>query len=403
MSLTVLMNAGPWLPVPPNGYGGIENVVATLTTALRGMGVRVVLATVDDSTLPADGRITYFRHGQFEHLLEPYNRVSGLAHAHQQRVLTELRRRGDIDLVHDHVEVVGPSTLAGTDIPALHTLHWDPRRHADFYTALDGGPHLRVNGVSQAQLASAPAPLLARSVGHVHLATPLADRAADRPVPRKEDHVVVLGRITPCKGQHVAIRVAARSGLPLVLAGPVGPYRDRAELDAALRTNAQAGTHPDVRYFLDEIAEHVDGRRVSWLGSLCDAERAQVVGTARAALFPIEWDEPGGTAMIESLALAAPVIGYRRGCLPELVDHGHTGLLADPGDEDQLVEHLAAAGTVDPAVCAREAARRFAPRVMARRYLQLYQQVLASANPDHEPAKSGDLALAPGTESGVAS
>jgi glycosyltransferase involved in cell wall biosynthesis len=401
MSLTVLMNAGPWLPVPPNGYGGIENVVATLTTALRGMGVRVVLATVGDSTLPADERISYFRHGQFEHLLEPYNRVSGLAHAHQQRVLTELRRRDDIDLVHDHVEVVGPSTLAGTDIPALHTLHWDPRRHADFYTALDGGPHLRVNGVSRAQLATAPAPLLARSVGHVHLATPLADRAAGKPVPHKEDHVVVLGRITPCKGQHVAIRVAARTGLPLVLAGPVGPYRDRSELDAALRTNPDAATHPDVRYFLDEIAAHVDGGRVSWPGSLCDAERAQVVGTARAALFPIEWEEPGGTAMIESLALACPVIGYRRGCLPELVDHGRTGLLADPGDEDRLAAHLLAAGTIDPAVCAREAARRFTPRVMARRYLQLYRQILASANPGGEPTDGDGLAVAPGTDRGV--
>lgn len=394
MSLTVLMNAGPWLPVPPNGYGGIENVVATLTTALRRMGVRVVLATVGDSDLPADGRITYFRHGQFEHLLEPYNRVSGLAHAHQQRVLTELRRRGDIDLVHDHVEVVGPSTLAGTDIPALHTLHWDPRRHADFYTALDGGPHLRVNGVSRSQLASAPAPLLTRSVGHVHLATPLAEGAAGKPVPHKGDHVVVLGRITPCKGQHVAIRVAAKAGLPLVLAGPVGPYRNQGELDTALRTNPEAGTHPDVRYFLDEIAEHVDGTWVSWPGSLCDDERARLLGTARAALFPIEWNEPGGTAMIESLALACPVVGYRRGCLPELVDHGRTGLLADPGEEEELAAHLLEATAIDPAACAREAARRFTPEVMARRYLQLYRKVLAT----RERVDSGDLALAPATD-----
>jgi glycosyltransferase involved in cell wall biosynthesis len=324
-----------------------------------------------------DERIAHFRHGQFEHLLEPYNRVSGLAHAHQQRVLAELRRRDDIDLVHDHLEVVGPSSLAGLDIPALHTLHWDPRRHAEFYTALDGGPHLRVNGVSRAQIASAPAALRARSAGHVHLATPLADGADRRPVRHKEDHIVVLGRITPCKGQHVAIRVAAETGLPLVLAGPVGPYRDQAELDAALRTDPLAREHPDVRYFLDEVAPHVDGRRVSWPGSLCDTDRERVVGTARAALFPIEWDEPGGTAMIESLAMACPVIGYRRGCLPELVEHDHTGLLADPGDEDQLAEHLLASKGIDPAACAREAARRFTPHVMAQRYLELYEQIRA--------------------------
>lgn len=378
MSLTVFMNAGPWLPVPPNGYGGIENVVATLTTTLREMGVRVVMATVADSTLPVDERITHFRHGQFEHLLEPYNRVSGLAHAHQQRVLAELRRRDDIDLVHDHLEVVGPSILACTDVPTLHTLHWDPRRHAEFYSAFDGGPHLRVNGVSRAQLATAPPALRAHSVGHVHLATPLADGADRKPVPHKEDHVVVLGRITPCKGQHIAIRVAAQAALPLVLAGPVGPYRDQAELHEALRGNGNAAANPDVRYFLEEIAPHVDAKRVSWPGTLCDTERTRLVGTARAALFPIEWDEPGGTAVIESLALACPVIGYRRGCLPELVDHDHTGLLADPGDEDQLVEQLLAGKGIDPAVCAREAARRFTPRVMARRYLQLYEHIRTS-------------------------
>lgn len=383
MSVTVLMNAGPWIPVPPNGYGGIENVVATLTTELRRRGVRVVLATVADSTLPVDERIAHFQHGQFEHLQDPYNRVSGLAHAHQQRVLTELRRRDDIDLVHDHVEVVGPSTLATTDVPTLHTLHWDPERHAEFYSALDGAPRLCVNGVSRAQLAAAPPALRARIVGHVYLATPLADGADRRPVPNKSDHVVALGRITPSKGQHVAIRVAANLGLPLVLAGPVGPYRDPVELDAALHNDPHAGTHPDVRYFLDEIAHHLDGQRVTWPGTVRDTERERLVSTARAALFPVTWNEPGGTAVIESLALTCPVIGYRRGCLPELVDHGHTGLLADPDDEDQLTEHLLASKRIDPAECARQATRRYAPRIMADRYLELYQKILRTPTDRH--------------------
>lgn len=96
--ITVLMNAGPWLPVPPLGYGGIENVIATLVPLLRKRGVRVVLATVWESRLPVDRRIWMYQQPQFAHLLRPYNQVMGVAHAHMQRVVAEIRRRRDIDL-----------------------------------------------------------------------------------------------------------------------------------------------------------------------------------------------------------------------------------------------------------------------------------------------------------------
>ncbi|HEX3310800.1 MAG TPA: glycosyltransferase, partial [Streptosporangiaceae bacterium] len=112
MTRTVLMNAGPWLPVPPDGYGGIENVVAALVPELRTHGIRVLLATVAQSTLPADERLTSFPRGQFELLQRPYNQVSGVAHAHLHAVVRALRDRHDIDLVHDHVEVVGLAVLA---------------------------------------------------------------------------------------------------------------------------------------------------------------------------------------------------------------------------------------------------------------------------------------------------
>src|SRR4029078_8344878 len=105
MPRAVLINAGPWLPVPPDGYGGIENVVAALVPELRRRGVRVLRPTVPRSTLPADERLTSFRGGQFEVLQRPYNQVSGVAHAHMHAVVRALRHRDDIDLVHAHVEV----------------------------------------------------------------------------------------------------------------------------------------------------------------------------------------------------------------------------------------------------------------------------------------------------------
>jgi glycosyltransferase involved in cell wall biosynthesis len=378
MSTTVLINAGPWLPVPPGGYGGIENVIATLVPELRRRGVRVVLATVGTSTLRVDERLTLYEHGQFGHLLEPYNRVSGIAHAHLQRVLTALRRRTDIDLVHDHVEVVGLSTFAVAGVPTLHTTHWDLGKHREFYANIDGGDRLWINGVSADQLRKAPASLRARSLGHVHLATPLAEGADRRPLPAKDRHVVVLGRITPCKGQHIAVRVAQKLGWPLVLAGPVGAYHDQESLDRALADPAIL-TNPDVRYWHDAIAPHVDGTRVRWAGTVNGVRLQHLLATARAALFPITWDEPGGTAVTESLALGCPVVGFRRGCLPELVDHGRTGLLATPDDEDDLAGQLAASRRIDPSACVKEAAARFSPAVMAERYLQLYRDVLTRA------------------------
>lgn len=376
MGITVLINAGPWLAVPPPGYGGIENVVAALVPELRKRGVRVVLATVGTSTLPVDERIGVFDDGQFGQLQRPFNRVMGVAAAHLHRVVTELRRRDDITLVHDHQEALGLTVLGalGPDAPpVLHTLHWDLGKHPALYGSVDGGMGLRVNGVSFAQLARAPRALRGLSVGHVHLATPLAVDADRRPGVRKRDHLVVLGRVTRYKGQDVAARVGHRTGRDVVLAGPVGPCHRVCDVAGADADN------PDVRYWQEDVEPLVDGGRVRWVGTVAGAERDDLVATAAAALFPIDWDEPGGTAVVEALALGTPVVGYRRGCLPELVEHGRTGLLVDPGDEDALAAAIATAHRLDPDECRREAARRFTPARMADRYLRLYDKVLAKA------------------------
>jgi glycosyltransferase involved in cell wall biosynthesis len=374
MTTTVLVNAGPWLAVPPPGYGGIENIVATLVPELRRRGVRVVLASVGSSTLPADEHVSVFPDGQFAQLQGPYNRVMGVAAAHLHRVVSELRRRGDITLVHDHQEAFGPTVLGALGPaapPVLHTLHWDLRKHPELYGRFDGGGTLWVNGVSATQLATAPPALRALSVGHVHLATPLAVHTDRSAALRKAGHLVQIGRITPCKGQHVAAALAHRLDRDLVLAGPVGPHHDAASLRTADDTN------PDVRYWREQVQPLVDGDRVRWAGTVCGDERDELVATAAAGLFPLDWDEPGGTAVVESLALGTPVVGFRRGCLPELVEHGRTGLLVEPGDEDALAAAIDVADAIDPGECRRTAGRRFTPARMADRYLRLYDEVLA--------------------------
>ena len=392
--LTVLVDAGPWLPVPPEDYGGIEAVLATLVPELRRLGVRVVLATVGASRLEVDEQVTTFAEPRFAAIAAPYNRVMGVAAAHVDRVRQELRGRDDIDLVHSHLEAWGLVSYADAGVPVLHTLHWDLAKHPELYGRFDGRGRVFVNGVSAAQLAGAPPALRRHALGHVHLATPLAD------VPRPEvdpgDDLVVLARLTPAKGQDVAARLARRTGRRVVLAGPVGPHRSEAALDAALTTDPRAREHPDVRWFLDEVAPLLDGDRVRWVGALRGAERDRLVAGASAQLCPLQWEEPGGTGIVESLALGTPVVGYARGCLPELLDEGSTGLLVPRDDEDALAGLLAAGAdrSLDRGACRAAARRRFTPEAMGHGYLELYREVLARAT---GPVRPPLLAVAPPT------
>jgi glycosyltransferase involved in cell wall biosynthesis len=381
VGLRVLMDAGPWLPVPPRGYGGLENVVATLTTELRRRGHEVVLATVGESRQPADGQVSAFHRGQFGRLAAPYADATGVAHAHALAVVDEIRRQAaadtPFDLVHSHLQVVGPAVLAalGPDgPPVLHTLHWDLKRNAEFYAAFDGGGRVFFAGVSESQIARAPAALRRQTLGAVPLAVPLP---MGPPLPREQraDFVLVLSRLCAAKGIDTAVRACRAAGLPLVLAGPVGAHLDRASLEVAMADPAaRAQEHPDVRWFLEQVAPLVDDDRVRWIGTVSGAPKAGLLRRARAVLTPIRWAEPGGTAVCEALAAGTPVVAMARGCLPSLLEPGVTGFLAT--DEEGFTAALARLDEIDPQACADAARRRFAPAVMADGYEQLYAEVL---------------------------
>lgn len=376
MALTVLMDAGPWLPVPPPGYGGIENVVATLVPELRARGVRVVLASVGESALAADEHVSAFRRGRFAELARPYNRVVGVAHAHAAAVTRRLREGPPVDLVHSHVEVVGPAVLAALGPaapPVLQTLHWDPGRHPDFYGSFDGGGRVWFAALSQRQLGVAPPALRRQVLATIPLAVPLDGFSPD-PAAGRDGPVLLLARLTPVKGADLALDACAAQRLPLVLAGPVGPLPGPAELDAALADPAHpAHGSEDVAWFRDEIRPRLDGERARWIGTVGGAERRALLAGARAAVFPVRWEEPGATAAIEALASGTPVVALRRGALAEIVEHGVTGFLAD--DPAELGPLLARVGEIDRAACRRAAEERFSPGAMAERYLGLYAEV----------------------------
>jgi len=380
MSLNILMNAGPWLAVPPGGYGGIENVVATLVPELRARGHRVVLASVGDSSLPVDGLVAAFETGQFRLLAAPYNASCGIAPAHLQAVVHAVRAAEDLgrpfDLIHDHMEVVGAAMLGTVDgPPVLQTLHWDLHKHPDFYGRFDGRGRVFFAGVSQSQIDRAPANLAGQTIGYVPLAAAQTDQRPARPAER-EDHLLVLGRITPLKGCEVAIRLSRERGHRLVLAGPVGGLPDVAALGAALADpDSPVRDYPDVRYFLDEIAPHLDGDQIRWIGSVSGLAKDDLIRRSRAVLFPLQWEEPGGTAMVEALSLGTPVVGLARGVFPSLVEHGVTGWIAE--SEAELAGFLERLDELDPVACQRIARQRFSPGAMAVAYEALYLEVLA--------------------------
>ncbi|HKR98284.1 MAG TPA: glycosyltransferase, partial [Candidatus Dormibacteraeota bacterium] len=175
----------------------------------------------------------------------------------------------------------------------------------------------------------------------------------------KEPYLLCLARVCEEKGQHVAIEVARRTRMRLILAGKV--------------ESTPAGRE----YFEGEIAPFIDGRSVVHIDNVGGADKARLLARATALLAPLQWNEPFGLALVEAMASGTPVIVTPRGAAPELVDDGCTGLFAE--DIDDMVEAVQRVGDIDPAVCAREGRRRFAPASMADGYLSLYERVVHGA------------------------
>ncbi len=166
------------------------------------------------------------------------------------------------------------------------------------------------------------------------------------------DHLLFFGRIHPDKGTATAIDVARRSGRRLVIAGII----------------------QDQRYFDDEVAPHIDGRTVTYIGPIGHDPRSDVLGGAAALLHLIGFDEPFGFSVVEAMACGTPVIAQRRGSMAELVDDGRTGFLVD--DVDGAVAAVARAGALDRAEIRRTAVARFGRDRMTAEYLDTYAELL---------------------------
>ena len=173
--------------------------------------------------------------------------------------------------------------------------------------------------------------------------------------PRQPAYLAFLGRISPEKRPDRAIAIAKRSGLPLKIA---------AKVDAA-----------DAAYFREVIEPLLDHPLVEFVGEIGDGEKSAFLGNAQALLFPIDWPEPFGLVMIEAMACGTPVIAWRCGSVPEIVDHGETGFIV--ATEDEAVAALTRLQLIDRRRVRDVFEQRFTATVMARNYLRLYWRLYA--------------------------
>ena len=130
-----------------------------------------------------------------------------------------------------------------------------------------------------------------------------------------------------------------------------------------------------MRWWREQVEPFVDGEAVRWIGGVSGEERRRLLAAARAALFPIRWDEPGATAALEALASGTPVVAMRRGAFAAIVDHGVTGFLAD--NEREFAACVRRVGEIDPAACRRAAEDRFSAGRMADDYVDVYEGLVA--------------------------
>jgi len=353
--LRVLQLAPLWETVPPSAYGGTEAVVGILCDELTRRGIEVTLCASGDSCTSAPLRAAYPRSLRSADDLEdraPYDWM------HVSLALREAKR---FDLVHNHAGELAMAMSHLVDVPMLTTMHCLITPDTQFVWEHYRGWY---NTISYAERATLPALGGARFAGVVHNAIDVETFPFS---PQKDDYLLFLSRMAPEKGPHLAIEVARRLGMRLVIGAKV----DRV----------------DQAYYHEAVEPLIDGEHVVFVGEADAVYKRELYKRASCLLLPLCWEEPFGLVMVEAMACGTPVVAFARGAAPEIIIDGETGYLVD--DVDAMVEAVARVERIDPFRCRQHAWQRFSPPAMAERYLAIYRKILDQA------ARERSLALAP--------
>jgi glycosyltransferase involved in cell wall biosynthesis len=339
--------APPWVPVPPPAYGGIEVVVDNLARGLAHHGHDVRLFTVGSAACPVTR----------EYLYPGPVAPIGDASYEAAHTLAAYEALAEVDLIHDHTEL--GVLLGGREhprVPVAVTAHgpFTPEARRIFAAA---SRRAAVIAISRSQARSA-APVPISAVIHHEI-----DLDIYRPGPGGGGYLLFIGRMSPDKGVHRAIRVARRAGMPLEI---VTKMRDAGE-----------------RAYFEEVVSPLLGPGDPLPAERSLAERLELLHHAEALLNPIRWPEPFGLVMAEALAAGVPVLAFPSGAAPEIVESGRTGFLC--GSEDEMVAAVARLPELDRAACRASAEHRFGLDRMIADHERVYERVLAAHHPRSLP------------------
>ncbi|MDQ7800746.1 MAG: glycosyltransferase family 4 protein [Armatimonadota bacterium] len=331
--------------VPPRHYGGWEQAVATLTESLVRLGVDVTLFASGDSVTSARLESVIPRPVQEDPELRARSRAYEILHA-----VACLQRAEEFDLVHSHAGsfVVGYAPFVRT--PLVVTLHGSGAE-PDSQVLYRHFRHLPYVAISEAERRLLPD---LNYVATIHHGVEVERFPFEG---RHGDYLLFVGRIARVKGVHHAIAVARRTGIPLVLGGIVPPEEEE--------------------YFRREVEPHLDGERVRFVGPVDAEQRNRLCCGALAFLHLVEYEESFGLTMIEAMACGLPVVGTRRGSVPEVVAQGRTGFVVD--HPEQAVEAVRRIRQVSREACRAWVAERFHARREAELHVRVYEQVLQQA------------------------
>lgn len=327
----------PWIPIPPPAYGGIERVVDSLARGFAAAGHEVLLAASADSTC-AVPLVSGMRPSEPAELGQSISELS-----HVVRSYEGLR---GVDIIHDHT-LTGPVYRhRPRGIPVVTTIHGPLTAAAvDLYRTISRDA--KIIAISHDQASHAPEVPVARIIHH-------GMNVGGVPVGAGSGgYLCFVGRVCQDKGLLEAITIARKAGMPLRIAAKM---RERDEL----------------QYFKEVIQPALSGNE-EFLGELNDADKYRLMGEAVAFLNPIQWSEPFGLVMIESLATGTPVIATPIGSAPEIVEHGTTGFL---GEAETLADFVSLAPELSRAACRRAVEERFNEQRMVADHVQLFTSIL---------------------------
>jgi glycosyltransferase involved in cell wall biosynthesis len=327
--------------MPPKLYGGTERVVSWLTEELVAMGHDVTLFASGDSVTSA--KLAPMRERAIR--LDPS--VKDPIALHYRMLETVYRRKDEFDVLHSHIDYFPMSLFTRQNVPFVTTLHGrlDVAEFVDIFATFPGAPFV---SISNNQRTPVPHLNWARTVSHGMPANLLT------PQPVKQEYAAFLGRICPEKRVDRAIRIAGRAGLKLKIAAKVD--------------------NVDKEYYDSQIKPLIHGNPdVEFIGEINDQQKPAFLSGAHALLFPIDWPEPFGLVMIEAMACGTPVIAWRAGSVPEVIDDEVSGFIVT--NEDEAVAATKRLHQLDRAKVRATFDRRWTARRMANDYVDLYEQL----------------------------